>query len=322
MPVEAVVRGDQPGVGAGGVGAGRHRPAGLVVARHEVRRGDLARPGDGYVDRLLGHPPRRRPRPARAKRVGVERRERPRLRDGDVDAGVAAGEQVELDAAGPASGRGGAPATASPAGQPGVELGRAEAVAAEDAVDAEGAAVAGGVAQVLAESRARLRIASRSAAGGSQVVPCPPNTKRRPVPRRIASSTGRNTAVPSGSTRPWMLHGTPSTNGMTRTRSQRGAKNVERAGGVLRGRHPAHEVAAAVEPVAGVAGPHHAARRRRAASVAARSSSGSTATTRRLGPGRADGVPEPVRDELVLEREPARRSAGRAPRGRGPGRSR
>ena len=42
----------------------------------------------------------------------------------------------------------------------------------------------------------------------------------------MASSTGRNTAVPSGSTIPWTLHGTPSRNGITRTRSQRAAKKA------------------------------------------------------------------------------------------------
>ena len=41
----------------------------------------------------------------------------------------------------------------------------------------------------------------------------------------MAISTGRNTAVPSGSTIPWMEQGTPSRNGSTRTRSQCPAKN-------------------------------------------------------------------------------------------------
>ena len=77
--------------------------------------------------------------------------------------------------------------------------------------------------------RASSRIHARSASGGSQVVPRPPYTKRRPAPRRIASSTGRSTAVPSGSTIPWMLHGTPSRNGITRTRSQRDPKKASAA---------------------------------------------------------------------------------------------
>ncbi len=61
-------------------------------------------------------------------------------------------------------------------------------------------------------------------------MPRPPYTKRcRTGSRSIAISTGRNAAVPSGSTRPWMEQGTPSRNGSTRTRSQRGAKKANAA---------------------------------------------------------------------------------------------
>ena len=35
---------------------------------------------------------------------------------------------------------------------------------------------------------------------------------------------GEKTAMPSGRTIPWMLHGTPSRKAVTRTRSQRAAK--------------------------------------------------------------------------------------------------
>ena len=49
---------------------------------------------------------------------------------------------------------------------------------------------------------------------------------RAATSRRIEISTGRNAAVPSGRTSPWIEHGTPSRNGITRTRSQRGRKKA------------------------------------------------------------------------------------------------
>ena len=167
--------------------------------------------------------------------------------------------------------------------------------------------------------RASSRICARSASGGSQVVPRPPYTKRRSAPRRIASSTGRSTAVPSGSTIPWMLHGTPSRNGITRTRSQRGPKNVEGRAGVVVGQHPAHEVPAAVEAVAGVPGPHHALPLvERATGLAQPGLVAERHDPRRCARA-ADRVPDLVGDQLVLQGGPRAGTAAdhRAPVDRG-----
>jgi hypothetical protein len=56
-------------------------------------------------------------------------------------------------------------------------------------------------------------------------VPRPAYTNwRRATSRSVTISTGRITAVPSGRTKPWIEHGTPSRNGITRMKSQRGPK--------------------------------------------------------------------------------------------------
>src|SRR3984893_4835519 len=73
---------------------------------------------------------------------------------------------------------------------------------------------------------AAARITPRSTGSGSKYVAAPAyRTPRSSSTRNVMSSTGRNTVTPDAATNPWTLQGTPSTNGATRTRSQRVRKN-------------------------------------------------------------------------------------------------
>ena len=107
-----------------------------------------------------------------------------------------------------------------------------------------------------------------------------------------------------------MLHGTPSRNGITRTRSHRATKNASAAALVVGVDDPADEVAAAVEAVAGVPGPDHTGAPVERARGRAQRGVRSTGTTVDGARVAADGVPDLVGDQLVLQGGPA---AGRPP---------
>ena len=66
--------------------------------------------------------------------------------------------------------------------------------------------------------RAAARMPSRIAVGGFQkFAACAYTNSGRSTRRRMIISTGRNTATPSLVTKPWIEHGMPSRNGITRT---------------------------------------------------------------------------------------------------------
>ena len=132
---------------------------------------------------------------------------------------------------------------------------------------------------------------------------------RAPSSRRIEISTGRKAAVPSGRTRPWIEQGTPSRNGITRTRSQRVRKNASARARSALVTHPAHVVATAVEALAGVPGPDGAERTREPVGRGGEGVAvGGHDLVRR--PGDAGGVPDLVGQHLVLEGDERRGPAG------------
>ena len=132
---------------------------------------------------------------------------------------------------------------------------------------------------------------------------------RAPSSRRIEISTGRKAAVPSGRTRPWIEQGTPSRNGITRTRSQRVRKNASARAWSALVAHPAHVVATAVEALAGVPGPDGAEGTRQPVGRGGeRVAVGGHDLVRR--PDDAGGVPDLVGQHLVLEGDERRGPAG------------
>lgn len=138
-----------------------------------------------------------------------------------------------------------------------------------------------------------------------------PEYKKRlgDVERSTTSSTGRNTATPSGRTNPWMLHGTPSRNGWTRILAETGtsAESAARASSSVttqRTRSPPPFMPC--EASADHTVPWPASR----FSAAARSRSGSASTTRagaRLTPAASHSA------SLRLLSSSARNDRGRPP---------
>ena len=115
---------------------------------------------------------------------------------------------------------------AEPGAEPRVALGRNPTGGRRDAVEREGAAETDARAEVFAHPLHRLAhrrdLRGRGIEVGRAAAVAQPWRRRA---RSDTSSTGRNAATPSSTTKPCMLHATPSTNDATRTRSQRGSSN-------------------------------------------------------------------------------------------------
>ena len=161
-------------------------------------------------------------------------------------------------------------------------------------------------------------MSARSAVGGSQIVFAPANRRRGACGRRrVISSTGRNTAIPSSVTNPCTLHGIPSTN--ARDAHPRATRREVRGRrrGVGRVDDPVHVRSSAVEPLLRVARPHRARAAVEARAPPPRVTRRSAATISNGGVGTRGRREQGVGRGLVLERDPL----GPAPAVRGSSRN-